>query len=128
MIPLHVLGVDFGYDKRNVVVHAPLRRVVNDDCAYFGKYRSKLLGYAATCREKREIDFAFERDDIFFCKFDDGVLLAHKIYLFARTFCGCEKIVVVHGKLSFGENFEKFASDHACCADNGDVKLFHIAS
>ena len=127
-IPFHVLGVDLGDYEGNVVVHTPLTAVVNHNGARLHEYGGELRRSARACREEGEIHLAFQRHHVLLCELDDGVGLAHEVYLFARASRGREEIVVLDGELPFGEHFQKLVAHHAGGADYGDVKFFHITS
>ena len=128
LVPLHVLGIDLGDDKGDVVVHTPLAGVVHHHGARFHEHGSEFRRSAGARREEGEVHLALQSHDVLFRELDDGVGLAHEVDLLARASCGREKIVVFDGELSFGQHFEKLVADHAGRTDDGDVELFHITS
>ncbi len=112
LVPVDVVGVDFGHDQRDLGVHAPGRGVVHDDAARVAGDGGELLRGAAAGGEEGQVD-AFEAIG---SEFLAGDLVAPVVELHARRLGSGEGHQLFDGEVTLGEDAAHRSADGACRA------------
>ena len=113
---LEDVAVDLGHDERNVLVVAPVARIIDDDGAGGGDLRRPLLGGARARAHHGEIDAA-EIEVLEVLALQHLVAEAQLAPDRAR---GGQRNDLAHRKLAFGEDVEHLTADIARGPDDGD--------
>ena len=121
--PSRSCGIDLRDDQRDVGVHAPRRRVVDDRCAAGHRGRGELARRTGSCREERDVD-ALERGLV---RFADLVGLAvDRQHPAGRSLRG-EQPQFPNREFTFVQDLDHRPADDAGGADDcdGEVSAVH---
>ena len=88
---------DLGDDKRDILLHAEMARVVDDDCASLCRMWHKLGADAAAGAEKRELDVVLCKDA--WRELDNGNLAVVERNALAETAAACERNELFDGEV-----------------------------
>lgn len=112
-----VLRVDFRYHEGHFWVHAPARRIVDDDCASSGELRREGARGGGAGREDGDVEARWIGGGGVF----DEYLAAGEFELAAGRAGGCKKAQFVVRKVTLSEERAHHVADHAGRADDADV-------